>query len=224
MAFPGTYNFAYYRGDTFEFRVYPKNSSGQIFSLANYEASFTVAAQRGPSGEESQITSYAEISPDGSHINCALLNSDGLNLNGGQQYVYDVEIRNADAQPYPIVYTLLTGNITVQDQVTNVELNPTQIPNAPTVLVVTEDPAGTLNMSWTEPELGDAPTSYNVYAKVSTDTEYTLLGNSETNSFSTASIGEGTFQTGLTYNLDVRSVNVAGENSTDTLSGNVTIA
>ena len=33
MAFPGTYNFNYYRGDTNEFVISPKNSDGTTFQL-----------------------------------------------------------------------------------------------------------------------------------------------------------------------------------------------
>ena len=43
MAFPGTYNISYYKGDTLEFKIYPKDSSGASFSLDNYIATFTIA-------------------------------------------------------------------------------------------------------------------------------------------------------------------------------------
>ena len=38
MAFPGTYNFSYYKGDTNEFVIRPKNSSGSAFDLTGYSA------------------------------------------------------------------------------------------------------------------------------------------------------------------------------------------
>lgn len=36
MAFPGTYNISYYKGDTYEFRIYPKTANGDIFDLTPY--------------------------------------------------------------------------------------------------------------------------------------------------------------------------------------------
>lgn len=50
MAFPGTYNINYYKGDTFEFNVYPKNSDGTVFNLNTdpaYTPTFTIATKRG---------------------------------------------------------------------------------------------------------------------------------------------------------------------------------
>jgi hypothetical protein len=48
MAFPGTYNFSYYKGDTYQFLVFPKDSSGNIFDLSSFTSSkFTLATKRG---------------------------------------------------------------------------------------------------------------------------------------------------------------------------------
>ena len=55
MSFPGTYNINYYKGDTFEFRVYPKDSSGAPFDLTGYQSSdvkFSIAAARGADEED----------------------------------------------------------------------------------------------------------------------------------------------------------------------------
>lgn len=118
MAFPGTYNFSYYRGDTLEFRVYPKDSSGSTFDLTDYEGSelFTISTARGTAGLEDQLTGYAEISNDGTYMLCVITPEVGELLSAGTQYVYDVEISKT-AAPYNVVYTLLTGTITVTDQV-----------------------------------------------------------------------------------------------------------
>jgi hypothetical protein len=118
MAFPGTYNFSYYKGDTFEFKVYPKNSNGSTFSLQDYDVAFTISTQRGPAGVANNVLAYAVKSADNTHINCAILPSDSNALVPARQYVYDVEIRNRNAEDYPRVYTVLTGNITITDQVT----------------------------------------------------------------------------------------------------------
>jgi hypothetical protein len=116
MAFPGTYNFSYYKGDTFELEVFPKTSSGAPFDLTTFVAAlFTISTARGVAGLLNQIDCYAQIS--GNKIVCAIRPEDGLQMNAETQYVYDIQIFDP-ASPYDKVYTLLTGNISVTDQVT----------------------------------------------------------------------------------------------------------
>jgi hypothetical protein len=118
MAFPGTYNISYYKGDTFEFNIYPKDSTGQPFNLAGYNVTFTIASSRGPSPQVS-VDAYAVIPPDAASVRCAILPSDAAQLLATGTYVYDVEITKEDEElPYPLVYTLLTGTITVTSDVT----------------------------------------------------------------------------------------------------------
>ena len=126
MAFPGTYNFDYYRGDTFRFVISPKDSTGAAFDLSPYvsasparDAIFTIASSRGAEPTLS-ITSNgssdlgAAIDENNNTITCTITPSGGRELEGGSTYYYDVEIYNgADLR-----YTLLTGTITVQDDVT----------------------------------------------------------------------------------------------------------
>lgn len=136
MAFPGSYDFTYYKGDTLEFRVYPKDASGAAFNLAGYTAEFTIATARGPVASSDKAVAYTQINSAESYILCAIPpslgnRSDFLIANG--VYVYDIQIANADSdgltddsdplldtdgKPYDYVYTLLTGNISVRDQVT----------------------------------------------------------------------------------------------------------
>ncbi len=123
MAFPGTYNISYYKGDTLEFRVYPKDSSGAAFDLTDYEDEygdnspiFTISTSRGADGVADQILAYSSVSEDGSHILCVIRPEDGNQLESGTTYVYDIEINKEDS-PYDVVHTLLTGTITVTDQV-----------------------------------------------------------------------------------------------------------
>jgi hypothetical protein len=123
MAFPGTYNFSYYKGDTLEFTVYPKDSSGAPFDLENFvedgSPAFTIATARGEAGAEDQISCFAEISADFTNILCVIRPEDGEQLVAGQQYVYDIQIsQDRGGDPYDIVYTILTGNINVTEQVT----------------------------------------------------------------------------------------------------------
>lgn len=119
MAFPGTYNFNYYRGDTFEFLIYPKNSEGAPFDdLSGYSATFTIAPSRGAtatlsSNVEGELSTLIE---DNNHVTCTILPSGGNELTG-QSYVYDVEIENTITGK---TYTLITGTITVTQDVTRV--------------------------------------------------------------------------------------------------------
>ena len=114
MAFPGTYNFSYYRGDTYQFIVRPKNSNGSIFLLDDYEGSadFTIANTRGSSG--SQVSGTAVVDTNNHIITCTITPTVGRQLVAGTTYVYDVQISNgAD-----IIFTLLNGSITITDDIT----------------------------------------------------------------------------------------------------------
>lgn len=160
MSFPGTYNINYYYGDTYEFRVYPKNANGAIFDLDTFtEAKFTLAPTRGTSLDD-QISCYASISADKTNVLCAISPENALIMNPGQDYVYDVEIRKS-ASPYDVVYSLLTGTVSVTSDVTQPgTAAPQPIPNNPTDLVVNEISSSTINVSWTAPTEGGEVTNY----------------------------------------------------------------
>ena len=120
MAFPGTYNFNYYAGDTFEFFIYPKNSTGGVFTdLGDYNPKFTIATSRG-SVEDVVLASSAStqllttIDGTGTYISCTIKPEGGRNLLG-QSYVYDVEIEHDSNGK---VHTLLTGTISVTQDIT----------------------------------------------------------------------------------------------------------
>jgi hypothetical protein len=118
MAFPGTYNFNYYNGDSFEFFVYPKTSNGQTFDLEAYSAKFTIATARG-SEEAIVLSSTASTQmlatiEDDDHVVCEILPAGGATLQSSS-YVYDVQIQNAGTGK---VYTLLTGTISVTQDIT----------------------------------------------------------------------------------------------------------
>lgn len=121
MAFPANFNINYYRGDTYEFKIYPKLTNGQSFSLDGYDrlngVTFTISTDRGPDGVANKVEAYAEISLDRTHISCAIRPDDGQSLDATRQYVYDVEINKTDS-PYNKVFTLLTGTLSVTDQIT----------------------------------------------------------------------------------------------------------
>ena len=119
MAFPGELNINYYKGDTHEFKVYPQKTDGSIFYLDDYSnARFKIATVRGSAGASGQITGSATISADGTHILCAITPANGALMNSSTVYVYDVQIYAAGSGTYDKVFTLLTGSISVTDDVT----------------------------------------------------------------------------------------------------------
>jgi hypothetical protein len=169
MAFPGTYNIKYYKGDTFEFKVYPKDASGNTFPLEQFTSvKFTIATSRGdlPAGAQQPINGFAEIAEDKSHILCAITPDNALDLSLGTNigYVYDVEIARTGSV-YPYVYTLLTGDITITDQITPPQdLTPTlSAPGPITGLTITLFDHDSISASWTAPTTGGAPASYAMY-------------------------------------------------------------
>lgn len=111
MAFPGTYNFNYYRGDTAEFIIRPKTSTGSVFDLTGYTAEYTIANRRGSTG--SQVSAQAVVDTEEGIVTCTILPATGRNLTAGS-YVYDIQIKSGST----LIFTLLTGNITVTDDIT----------------------------------------------------------------------------------------------------------
>jgi hypothetical protein len=110
MAFPGSYNFNYYRGDTKQIVIRPKTANGESFALLDYNAAFTIATARGASA--TQYVASAVVDDVNDLVTCTILDSVGRSLQPGS-YVYDVQIENGIE-----VYTILTGNITVTDDIT----------------------------------------------------------------------------------------------------------
>jgi hypothetical protein len=135
MAFPGTLNISYYKGDTYEFRIYPKTADGDVFDLTPYvggdydddndpgtpvvDADAVVFSFAETRGEADPHKCFAEISDDKTYITCVIRPEDSQYLDAGTTYVYDVQIfKPADTETiYPTIHTLLTGNITVTGQV-----------------------------------------------------------------------------------------------------------
>jgi hypothetical protein len=117
MAFPGTYNFSYYRGDTYEFVIRPKNANGSTFVLDSYagNAVFTIANRRGSTG--TQVLGTAVVDTINHIVTCTITGTQGRQLVGGTTYVYDVQITNTVPNP-DVIFTLLTGSITVTDDIT----------------------------------------------------------------------------------------------------------
>jgi hypothetical protein len=231
MAFPGTYNFSYYKGDTLEFNIYPKTSNGEAFDLTTFDnVVFTAARNRGASSED-LINLVASFAPDRSYINCKILPNAGLNFSAGTPYVYDVQINDGQS----VVYTLLTGVISITEQISP---NPTPpsiitIPGPPLNFVLSEDPAGTISANWDAPETGDDPTQYNVYGKapgaIVPITDYVPLFSvsAPITEFSADSITilgtEYPLQTGVEYFIKVTASNTAGENTENFVEDSITL-
>ena len=169
MAFPATYDFNYYKGDTFEFRIYPKKNDGTVFDLSSFyvptnfantpddytdtvtpydSAQFTISTVRGSEG--TPIRCFARVSDDGTFVQCAIRPTDSDSLVAGTEYVYDVEVRKpsmgSGIGSYEIVHTLLTGTIAITDQVTGATsaTQPTPTPTpTPTPVAPTPTPTPT---------------------------------------------------------------------------------
>jgi hypothetical protein len=111
MAFPGSYNFNYYRGDTAQFVIRPKNANGSAFDLTGYTSQFFVANQRGSAATQYEAQAVVNATTD--IVTCTILPGVGRQLAPGT-YVYDVQITTGAS----VIYTLLTGSITVTDDIT----------------------------------------------------------------------------------------------------------
>lgn len=113
MAFPATYSIQLYSGDTYEFVIRPKNSDGTNFSLSGFSSIMTIASSRGSSPAFS-TTAQTVVNTTLNTITCTILPGVNNSLTPGTTYVYDVQISNGSTR----VYTLLTGNITITEDVT----------------------------------------------------------------------------------------------------------
>jgi hypothetical protein len=111
MAFPGTYNFNYYRGDTMSFILNPKDAAGNAWDLSTYSAAFTIANNRGAGA--TQYAATATIDTINDLVTCTITPVVGRSLIPGTAWVYDVQITSGST-----IYTILTGTITSTDDIT----------------------------------------------------------------------------------------------------------
>lgn len=115
MSFPATYNIRYYKGDLYQFVIRPKTSAGDIYPIdsATYYAYFRISTERnGASG--STISGNTSIGDNA--VTCEIRPSVGNSLTPGTTYYYDVSIE--DQSDPNIVYTLLTGTISITGDIT----------------------------------------------------------------------------------------------------------
>lgn len=175
MAFPATHNFNYYMGDTHEFRIYPKDASGDTFPLAQYNSvRFTLAERRGTplSTDSPRVSCYATFSNDQTYVLCAITPENAAFLDPTKSYVYDVEIYKAGA-PYDSVHTLLTGSVSITDQVTPIQTLPGVVQN----IISTSQTSNSISISWDPPQstVENEPESYDTYV-IPYDVSYENVG------------------------------------------------
>jgi hypothetical protein len=104
-------NIEYYRGDTLSYELYPKDSAGTPYDLTGFTGTFNIATARGNAG--TFVASLAvTVDVPNEKIIMTLPASTGANLSSTVTYVYDIELVKGTE-----VYTLLTGNIVVTDDV-----------------------------------------------------------------------------------------------------------
>jgi hypothetical protein len=96
--------------------------------LTDYTVTFNIAESRGSSTLipcEATIPTLTGAEDFPNHVKCAITPAAGQQLNPTKTYYYDVQVRKSSPS-YPYIYTLLTGTISVTDQVSytlNEELN-----------------------------------------------------------------------------------------------------
>ena len=119
MAFPGTYDFSYYRGDTYQFIIRPRNESGANFQLDGYSAIFTIANRAGSGATQFSSTTpntlTAIVNTADDIITCTIDTVTGRALTAAN-WVYDVQVTNGT-----LTYTLLRGSISVTDDITGAQ-------------------------------------------------------------------------------------------------------
>lgn len=115
MSFPATYNIRYYKGDLYQFVIRPKTSAGDIYPIdsSTYDAYFRISTARNISAS---ATVSGNTSIGDNAVTCELRPSVGNGLVPGTTYYYDVSIE--DQTDPNVVYTLLTGTITVTGDIT----------------------------------------------------------------------------------------------------------
>jgi hypothetical protein len=112
MAFPGTYNFNYYRGDTAQMVIRPKTANGSAFNLTGYTAEYTLADSRNNGSPQYSAGITAVVNTVSNIVTATITPTGGRALEAGS-YVYDIQITNGIE-----IYTVLTGVITVTNDIT----------------------------------------------------------------------------------------------------------
>lgn len=115
MSFPGNYNIRYYKGDLYQFVIRPKTTTGDIYPVdsTTYDAYFRISTSR---NGDSLNTQEGSTAIGDNSITCEIRPDIGNSLVPGTTYYYDVSIQ--DKVNSNIVYTLLTGTVSVTGDIT----------------------------------------------------------------------------------------------------------
>ena len=111
---PTVYDFKYYQGDSFPFLIRPRTKSGVAYDLTDYTATLDIAERRG-SESTFRTRRFPTVDSIENTILCNIPPTTGALLSSGTTYYYDVTITKES-----LVYTLLTGTLTVTDSVLGV--------------------------------------------------------------------------------------------------------
>jgi hypothetical protein len=141
-------------------KLYKVSGNGEFYSetiitLITSDTSFLVQDNHATAGtvvfkSNSSYTAYAEFAPDGQAVSCAITPEVASYLDANIPYVYDIQIFK-DKSPYPLTYTLLTGTISLTEDITlapKVTPAVTAVPAAPTNFAVTGTTSTTISVSW----------------------------------------------------------------------------
>lgn len=186
MAFPATYNIQYYKGDTYQFVIRPKNSSGAPFVLPSteYEANFYIATSRGDSPTQ-KLAGSATITQTTYSVTTKLLESNVATLTTSTNHRFvvgeSVAISGVDATfNGNVVITAVPTSNTFSYAKTAADVTSTAV--SPNGSVVSLNPSATDAITCTiTPAQGNTldPTKTYVYdvsvTKDSGATVYTLL-------------------------------------------------
>lgn len=109
MAFPATYDFDYYIGDSKEFVIYPGARNGAPMDLSGYTAMMVISNEKAPNPAWS-VDADVSLNATDNSIYCYIAPDVGNQLTAGTSYYYDVEIRRT-LEGKEKVYTLVAGTI-----------------------------------------------------------------------------------------------------------------
>ena len=116
---PASYNITYYRGDTFTLTVTVYDANGQELDMSQWTG-VTFGLNKNRGAYTNTVALSASLNKSASQITCSISSSTGAGLSGS--YFYDVTLYRKDTVNNVVTseYTVMTGTLTVSDDVVNV--------------------------------------------------------------------------------------------------------
>lgn len=111
---PASYNITYYRGDTFTLTVKVLDANGQNLNVQRFD-SVTFGLNRDRGVYSNPITMSAALDKNNSTVTCTIGPTVGATLSGS--YQYDIVLYKLNGGLVSEEYTVMTGTVTVQDDV-----------------------------------------------------------------------------------------------------------